>query len=651
MALVLPFDPKYAKLSVFDQFEATTEALLEEERKPFPDIELMQLLHEERHAVRIECVLKDPVWDLTNNLFVADLEGNKKLFTLSSAQEEYDTEWRRCEENNLPCRMVVVKARRVWASEWASKRGYRHLSRNENLNGIVVAHDAPSTQAIFRKYTYVYRNDALAPEAERANKTEIVFSKINSSISCRTAGNQDAAKLGAGQTLHFLHLDEAALWPVNPRGIFTVLMAAVPPPPVFTAVLIISTGRGMNGFFYDEALRAKAGEGGWKLIFTPWHRRREARLAFCAHAGLYDCLCDQARQGRELFDKTLDEREKLLKSEYLLSLEQLYWYRKEYTDNVRGVSPDDKLRWLHQEHPNSFVQAFASTGASAFDITRIDALAPKCKPPVLQGEIVPPRQLWDKFATQIIKETPRPLVRRKPEGPLKVWEAPKERVRYSIGVDLAEGLNLKGDFSVAVVFRRDQPRKFVAMYRQRVGPKGFLTPVRLLSKWYNDALICPEVNFAPTFAEDLKQTDRLGMMYWRINPDRSRVMDEYGKQFGWRTNAQSKRNLVELMKEKLEYEPDIFTFSDLFEEMKAFEEAVTETGQVHYPGAPEGGSIKDDIVIAAMLALQCDFDMPMRGDGPVQVRQERTLETRLTEMFAGQARQARMDQNRFEPGY
>jgi hypothetical protein len=639
VALIYPWDEKYQKLTIFERFDATTECLLEQRERPYPDYSLVGDLQQEREAVRVECVLADPVWDLTRNMWVADLAGKKQLFKFSSAQEAMDAKWQAAEAAGKPCRMIMVKARRVWGSEWATKRGYRFLTRNENMNGIMLAHDDVSTRRIFRKYLFTYRHDPLAPVAERESSTELVFKDINSQISCRTAGSNNADKIGAGDTLHFLHLDEAALYPVDPRGLFTTLMAAVPPPPIFTAVLIISTGRGQEGFFAEEAYKAYRGlSTDWQLVFVPWHYRREAIRPF------------ETPEQREKFERSLDDRESILRKEYDLSLEQLHWYRMVLLDEIKGHSADDRIRKLRQEHPSSFHEAFQSTGASAFDLDKIDRIYPKCKPPLFVGDCISPVKLWDKTALQRIEMTPRPVLRRQTGGPLSIWELPQPRVRYCIGIDLAQGAT-NGDFSVIVVFRRDGPRKFVAMYRSRVGPKVLLAPARLLSKFYNDAIICAETNFAPTFVEDLKETDRKNTMYWRINQDRSQVMDKFGKQFGFNTNKQSKRNLVELGRDKLENEGDIFTIGPLLEEMRVFKEARTESGDIIYPGANPSEGSHDDIVIAALLALQCDHDMPLRGDGPIGNEPEPTPATRWERMLTETEQYSRDNRNEYEAGF
>lgn len=617
MSLIYPWDSRYQNFTPQEKFQATTEAAWEEAQRDRPDTDLYMDLLDEREARRLDIVLIDPIWDLEHNMYVSDLLTQKTiLFKRSPAQLMMHDAITEDQKAGKPVRHIYCKSRRVWGSELVAKVGYQYLTRGENRNGLMLAHDDPSTIDIFRKFLFTHKHDPLAPKTERSSKNELLFSTaptgepINSQITCRTAGSTRAADIGRGSGLHFIQFDECALYPGDPRPMMTSLMATVPPPPVQTMVFMVSTARGVQGMFYDEVMSAWKGDSKeWRLVFIPWHARMDARREF----DKISCDCTSIQ-----FELSLDEREAILQSEYGLTLEQLHWYRHQLLEGVRGHSMDERLRLLKQEFPSHLMEAFQSSSDSAFDAEILDKLAPKCRPAGFIGEIKPPKDLWDKLEKKLVELTPRPRLVRTSGGPLSVWEAPKAGVRYAIGVDLAEG-RLKGDYTVAVVFRRDSPRKFVALWRAKRGPKQAITPVRLLSKLYNDAWICPEVNFAPTFVEDLKETDRRSCLYWRPNPDRSRTHDTYQHTFGWRTTRSTKRNLVEMLREKMELEPDIFTIKELVDELRIFQEAVTDGGDTVYPGAPASDGSHDDVVIASALALYCDYDMPLRGEGPKKV--------------------------------
>jgi hypothetical protein len=73
------------------------------------------------------------------------------------------------------------------------------------------------------------------------------------------------------------------------------------------------------------------------------------------------------------------------------------------------------------------------------------------------------------------------------------WRPRKSNLAYAIGADVAMGL-LHGDWSVAYVFEA-KSRKLVGMYRGHCHPEYYGEQVLAgLGRYYNDAIICPEIN-------------------------------------------------------------------------------------------------------------------------------------------------------------
>ena len=79
------------------------------------------------------------------------------------------------------------------------------------------------------------------------------------------------------------------------------------------------------------------------------------------------------------------------------------------------------------------------------------------------------------------------------DGDVAVWEFPDKKTAYVIGADVAYGLE-SGDWSVAYVMKA-KTKEVVAMYRGKCSPGYYGEHIlRGLGYWYNEALICPEVN-------------------------------------------------------------------------------------------------------------------------------------------------------------
>lgn len=318
----------------------------------------------------------------------------------------------------------------------------------------------------------------------------------------------------------------------------------------------------------------------------------------------------------------------------------MFWYRNTFLYDIKAPvgSLAEKWQLMKQEHPSEFMECFQSTGDSAFDQSKLNDLALATRMPKVVGDLTQMGRLTRDGA--YIKGTPVPAVTRKDKGPLAIFERPMLGHRYAIGVDVAQG-KIKGDFSVAMVFDRDM-RVFVARYQARVGPKAIRDAARLLSKYYNDALICIEDNTAPEIIEDLAATDRSTLLYWRREADRTTAKTKLTKAYGYHMTTPSKKYAVHHTQDLLDREPGIFKMdSVLIEEMITFPQSMDGRGNVVYLGVPHGTGLHDDVVIAAMLALVCDKDMPLRGAGPGwKVKKDRpkpkSLQAKMDEMFDAQ---------------
>jgi hypothetical protein len=634
--LVLPGTERYEKLDAKDKFAWCREAVLVEQDRDVPDLDLLVDLHSELHFQRAEATLLDPVWDLEHNIHIADLEGRSMLFHPFPIQQRILDNVVGKWQQGIPVRLLIPKARRHGVSAVIGVVFYSFVARGEGRRCMVVAHNDEDAITLFdEKYLFTHRNDPLAPKAARASVGELYFAEINGRITVRSAFGRRGVGHGGGY--HALHLSEASRYPETEEGyqLVTGLIEAVPKPPAFSMVIVESTAFGQQGWFYEECLRAKQGSGGFELMFLPWYERHDASRPFADAAG------------KAKFEASLSEEERVLRDTYTLDLERLNWRRHVFEHDIKAATQAERRRLMKQEHPTTMMEAFQSTGNSAFDQEQIDTAMLKARKPLFQGEITSPHPMRGRRG-ELEEATPRPHVRAHASGNFVYWARPRPHHRYSIGVDLAQG-RAKGDFSVAMVYDRDA-HQFVARYRARLGAKSMLDAVRLMSRWYNDAIINPEDNFAPDFIDDLKHTDRRGFLYWRIKEDRSSTRIEYKRAFGWNTNTKTKKYMVHTMQELLERQPDAFVDQMLLEEMRVFPQELNSRGDVVYPGVPANVDLFDDVLIAASLAIICDRDMPLRGRGPTDLvaAKQRTVDDRWNEMVSAHERNDRYEDSALE---
>jgi hypothetical protein len=633
-----------------DKFKHVTETLQIHLAKDEPELGLVQDLHAERLRQRAVATNLFPVWDATHNLSLFDLEGSKLIYKPNPAQVMLHNMVEKHKKLNIPLKLLIPKSRRHGVSEGVSKIMYPFIARNNNVKGMVVAQTDPEAEEIFRdKYMFVHSNDPFAPVAQKCSTTMLDFSETGSQIAVRSAGGRKGVGRGSGHIA--LHLSECAYYPGSARdvsGMIGSLVAGMPKTivrpdmsvdTVFSMVFAESTGNGQQGWFYEKCMRIHNNEQGrvdgefgteedvmgWQLIFLPWMERWNATLPFRSHKQQLN------------FVKSLDEEERLLKEKYELSLEQLHWRRDTLLNDIEGTTEDERNRLFKQEHPADIVQCFQPAGGMAFPPEKVDLLHQKAKSPKFVGTLSSPIRLYNEKNNARIYGTPKPKLLPRSDGWYFEQRKPLAGEEYCIGVDLAKG-TVAGDYSTAVVFSRTR-REFVAYIRAKLGPDDMVEPVRLLARRYNDAWINPEENYGAHLIEELKKCDRRSRLYWR-HAKRGSAGTQVLREFGFNTNEYTKKHLVDLTNHRLANEPHIFTCKEMLKEMMTFEQAITESGNVKYPGAPPNSGVFDDVLMGGMLALVADYDMPPPGTTPEDDEKPtapergntRDLPTRLKEM-------------------
>jgi len=610
---IRPGTPAYEGLTPPERYESALALLEDEKAKHRPDFDLVVKLQEESQFQRMEATLRDPEWDLKNNLWLPAKGGKHVQFNPFDSQMRLVSKWNDSMASGQPLRLLVPKSRRHGISQVVSGLMYRYVRTLKNQMGLVVAHEDPASKEIFSKYRYYHKYDPYAPTLERGSVNEMKFERSGGSILVRTAGSSKQG-IAHGFGFHVVHFSESAFYQgTNPYDLISGILTAMPViSQSWTACIMESTGNGQSGMFYDLCMEAHddPGSSEWELLFLPWTERDDAWRNFCDHHTVKKCCCDKALSGRDKFLASMDDDERLLAEVNGADPFQLNWRRHTYRNEIKAFSPSERRRKFRQEHPLDLFEAFQASGGSVFDADRISPLLMKAKDPVWRGEIEGRTAMFAGSEKKRVFDTPAPHMRSRADGALSIWEYPEVEDSYSIGIDLAQGA-IKGDFHVMVVFNRNK-RRIVARYRTRgVSPMRMVEVARLLSRFYCNAIICPEVNFFPQFTEILADTDREKFLYWRKDPSRTSAAGEYQKAYGWRTTPGTKRNLVTMLQDKLESEPGLFTDSQLLREMLIFREKISDqSGEVKYVGATGGDRSHDDVVIAAGLALYCDYDMP-----------------------------------------
>ncbi|MEG1998062.1 MAG: hypothetical protein RR051_06430, partial [Clostridiales bacterium] len=377
---------------------------------------------------------------------------------------------------------------------------------------MIIAHKADASTAIFNKNKLFYDLSPffLQPLRKASNAKELLFENpsvrqkekrekpgLRSKIVIETAMNKEA---GRSSTIHNLHISELAFWP-HPAETMTSVMQTVPNEPG-TCVIIESTANGVGGLFYEEWQKAGRGESPFVPLFFPWYEMREYTMPV-----------------PEDFAAADDER--ALQEKYHLTGGQLAWRRWCIQANCHG-----DLDLFHQEYPASPHEAFIASGRPVFDTKAIDEAMGLAKPPQTQGRVV--------------AEGGFAIFRRQYKGYCSLWAEPQDGEDYTLGIDVAKGLE-NGDYSViSVVHNRTLQQ--VAEWHGHIAPDLLGEEANLLGRYYNLALIVPEANNHGISTIDTLRRLHYPRLFRRrtVNKASNKVTDEYG----FNTNAKTKPIII-----------------------------------------------------------------------------------------------------------
>jgi hypothetical protein len=369
-------------------------------------------------------------------------------FELNRVQTLFHAEVEEQRRRTGRVRKIILKGRQQGLSTYVSGRKYWRLSQRSAKKGIVVAHKADSTQALWQMYKR-YHNSCppmLKPSTAYSSKKELNFDTLDTGLIVATAGGDG---IGRGEMLSDMHLSELAFWQASTASETLNGLLQCMPNEDDTEAFIESTANGFNEFkeLWDGAV---AGENEFEPFFSPWFHSPEYRMPV-----------------PDDFVRTYEEDD--LVALYELDDEQLMFRRRKIATHGREQ--------FMQEYPCTPDEAFIASGRPVFNPEQIvERLA----------------NLSDVLYKMDVEETGAGLrIEKSPVGRLHVYKEREAGESYAIGADVGMGVR-DGDWSVAHVL--DGEKRQVAVFRAQVHPDYFADILAALGRYYNDALVAPERN-------------------------------------------------------------------------------------------------------------------------------------------------------------
>ena len=420
--------------------------------------------------------------------------------------------WRAGEIRMARLRELLLKARQFGFTTLIEALFFLDTVNNRNTTTVVVAHEAESTEKLFRMVRQFY--DGLPPEkrprTRYSNKRELFFEDLNSTIYVGTAGARD---FGRSSTINNLHLTEVAFYP-DAEELLGGLLQAVPDG---GNVFMETTANGVGEYFHQEWERSERGDSSYDHRFFAWWRHAE----YSWDPETPEEIALAARLEARLTQSDLRE-EATLREAYGLSEGQIRWRRRKRAEpGMRRKFP--------QEYPANAQEAFVASGNPYFDRGRLMARLARVPDPV-EAEI----------PARFVRLT---AARER----LEVYRLPEPNRQYVLAADVAEGLDEKGkdhDYDSADVLDAETFEQ-VAHLHGRWAPHEWGLMLAELGHWYNVALVAVERNnhghatlAALQLTAEYPEMDGCSGLYAHEEFDESKELER--KKLGWPTTAKSK---------------------------------------------------------------------------------------------------------------
>ena len=475
--------------------------------------------------------------------------------------------------DSLKNRDIILKARQEGISTLILAIFTIDFITRENIRNVVISHEEKATQKLFDKVKFFLDSmkktfpGELPFKLKYNSRHELVNEEKNSVFYIGTAGSR---AFGHGDTINNLHVSELSRWP-DQEKLMVGLMQAVPRE---GRIIVETTANGVGDYFYNLWKKSNAQGSSFNTHFLAWFELPEYSLKI-----------------REGFQASEEEQE--LQKTYGLTSEQLNWRRWKISE--LGGSLDS----FNEQFPSNAEEAFIVSGNPIWSPTLLKWYLHRCEEPKEIGDLMGSYQIF-------FEENEK--------GYLKVWKKPKAQHTYTIGADVAEGIEVasgetdkdkKRDYSCAVVMDRITA-EIVAVWHGHITGDQFGRELDKLGRYYNNAILGVEKNYqglAPlVMLRDLNYPN----IYYREKI--GLMSDKSTSEMGWRTDRYTRPMMIEEMTKWLREKRITIYDAEMVGEMMAF---------VRYPdgqGRAASNSF-DDRVISLMICIQMYLRNPFTQSG------------------------------------
>lgn len=403
----------------------------------------MPLLRDFTDTALLDRLASDPLFFIETFLWITDKRAQSIPLILNPPQRKY--------YENRTRNDLLLKARKEGMSTLIEALWLHACIFQPNTRAVTMAQNEVEMAVHGARVRYFLENMQVGGvrfkiSLGKSNQEELYFPDTQSYYWYGSAGSR---AFGRSRDITHFHGTEVAHYADQ-----TVLTGALNACTLDSWQVLETTANGIGEVFnllWEEAGDPNSGSA-WKQQFYAWF--------------------DDPTNVREVpAGFLLTPKEHDIKLWHNLTMEQMSWRRWKYSQQP------DKTKFA-QEYPATAQEAFISSGRHMFDIESLKSMLTYCTEPVWRGDVMDDGRVVDFVANE--------------EGTVEIWKKPQTKRKYFISADIAEGVT-NGCYSVATVFDRSS-WEVVAQERCRMMPGQFGRNMVRLATYYNNAVVCPELN-------------------------------------------------------------------------------------------------------------------------------------------------------------
>jgi hypothetical protein len=511
---------------------------------------------------------------------IKDKRGKDIKPVANTLQKRMFAHYRKCQIEDKPCKMIILKPRQKGASTCAQALTYHHMRKHDNLSGSLMGDISGTSDKVFEIYRRYAENDVFPWDPNTANiddggnLADLIKLKSRSHYGKETAGSKNAGRSG---TIQVGNMTEVAFWPMQgERDPALGYLQSLYDGDNVSLVVADSTPNGPAGWFY----RTWVQDNEWAKIFAAWFEFDDSVIPF------------RDESEKQEFIETLTDDEKQEIERFGVNYEQLNWRRRVLQDKCNG-----DLSKFRQEYPSDPDECFLMSSRPRFHIGNVEAMLKAA-----------PSQVCRMGNLTVQGDNKTSSFQPDRAGMWKIFDEPEHDSKYLISADTCtgedqqtQGIAADPDYHSIQVWRAPfedwhgdwHVPRLVALHHSRVDIGILAHEVEAAARWYGDAFIIPEVNNSGLAL--LKYLLEMGLSVYR----RRKYNDSMGmveKSYGWSTDKITRKTIIDHMAAEIIEENVDIPDEGVLKELKTF--IINDRGK---PEAAPGHH--DDHVLAAAIAL------------------------------------------------